>query len=161
MRRFLGLLVAIFSFAAPSRSSNAQKPVEKQPETFTFLDITDTHQTASGGTDPLRLLAEEAARMNPRPAFVVDTGDVTEAGRPDEYAVFKQAIAPLQSAGIGFYAVPGNHDVRWSPDGKEGFVKAFGKLYQSFDHGGVHFVLLDSTVVLSIGVISTRRSWTG
>ncbi len=148
MRRFLGILVAIFSFAAPSRSSQAQKPAEKQPETFTFLDITDTHQTASGSTDPLRLLSEEAARMNPRPAFVVDTGNITEAGRPEEYDVFKQAIAPLQSAGIGFYAVPGNHDVRWSPDGKEGFVKAFGKLYQSFDHGGVHFVLLDSTVVL-------------
>ncbi|MCW3094681.1 MAG: WD40-like repeat, partial [Chthonomonadaceae bacterium] len=126
----------------------AQKTAVKTPETFTFLDVTDTHQTASGSTEPLHRLAEDAAAMNPRPAFIVDTGDITEAGRPEEYAAFKQAIAPLQSAEIGFYPVPGNHDVRWSPDGKEGFTKAFGKLYQSFDYGAAHFVLLDSTVVL-------------
>ncbi len=148
MRRNLGLLIAFCAFMALAHSAQAQKPAEKQPETFTFLDVTDTHQTASGSTEPLRLLAEETGRMNPKPAFVVDTGDITEAGRPEEYATFKQAITPLQSAGIGFYPVPGNHDVRWSPDGKEGFVKAFGKLYQSFDYGVAHFILLDSTVVL-------------
>ena len=148
MRRYLGLVPVLCVLQALACPVLAQKPPLKQPETFTFLDVTDTHQTASGSTEPLHRLAEDAAAMNPRPAFIIDTGDITEAGRPEEYAAFKQAIVPLQSAEIGFYPVPGNHDVRWSPDGKEGFVKAFGKLYQSFDHGGAHFVLLDSTVVL-------------
>lgn len=148
MRRnpgFALILGLVLTLALPAL---AQKQAVKTPETFTFLDVTDTHQTASGSTEPLRRLSEEAAAMNPRPAFIVDTGDITEAGRPEEYAAFKQAITPLQSAAIGFYPVPGNHDVRWSPDGKEGFTKAFGKLYQSFDYGNVHFILLDSTVVL-------------
>jgi len=148
MRRNLGLVLLSCAFMVSAYAALAQKTTLKTPETFTFLDVTDTHQTALGSTEPLRRLAEDAAAMNPRPAFVVDTGDITEAGRPEEYAAFKQAITPLQSADIGFYPVPGNHDVRWSPDGKEGFTKAFGKLYQSFDYGTAHFVLLDSTVVL-------------
>ncbi len=148
MRRNLGFVSILCAILASAYPALAQKPTVKTPETFTFLDVTDTHQTATGNTEPLRRLAEDAAAMNPRPAFIVDNGDITEAGRPDEYAAFKQAITPLQSAEIGFYPVPGNHDVRWSPDGKEGFTKAFGKLYQSFDYGAAHFVLLDSTVVL-------------
>lgn len=115
---------------------------------FVFLDITDTHQTAEGSTKALRDLVSQAIAMSPRPAFVIDTGDITESGRPEEYAAFKEAIAPLAEASIKFYAVPGNHDVRWCPLGKEGFEQQFGKLYQSFDYEGVHFVLLDTTVLL-------------
>jgi hypothetical protein len=51
-------------------------------------------------------------------------------------------------AKIGFYAIPGNREIRFGPEGKEGFQNAFGKLYQSFDYAGAHFVLLDTTVVL-------------
>jgi outer membrane protein assembly factor BamB len=121
---------------------------QKQPDTFTFLDITDTHQTATGSVEPLRRLVTSAADSAVRPAFIVDTGDITESGAAAEYEQFKSAITPLASANIQFYAVPGNHDVRWSPGGKEDFAREFGKLYQSFDYGGAHFILLDSTVVL-------------
>ncbi len=148
MRRSLGLLLGSLALLALHIPASAQKTDEKTPANFTFLHITDTHQTSGGSLDPLQKLVGDALQMSPRPAFIVDTGDVTEAGRPEEYARFKQALAPLDAAGVKFYAVPGNHDVRWSPDGKEGFVKAFGKLYQSFDYGGAHFVLLDSTVAL-------------
>ncbi|HZO91807.1 MAG TPA: PQQ-binding-like beta-propeller repeat protein [Chthonomonadaceae bacterium] len=148
MCRWIGLVLMAFALAITATAARAQRPNDKQPDTFTFLHITDTHQTADGSTEPLRKLVEDAARMPTPPAFIIDTGDITEAGRPEEYARFKEAISGLEPAKIGFYAVPGNHDVRWSPDGKEGFQKAFGKLYQSFDYGGVHFVLLDTTVPL-------------
>ena len=46
-------------------------------------------------------------------------------------------------------SAPGNHDVRWNPLGKEGFLLGTnGKLYQSWDYQNIHFVLLDSTVLL-------------
>ncbi len=83
--------------------------------------------------------------MSPTPAFVVDTGDVTEAGRTEEYARFREGVSQTD---VPFYCAPGNHDVRWSPTGKEGFAQAFKQLYQSFDRGGVHFVILDSTMLL-------------
>lgn len=142
------LVLALLCLGRDLPAQRAAKPSEQQSETFTFLDITDTHQSATGSTEPLRKLVQDAAAMSPPPAFIIDTGDITEAGREEEYTRFKEAITGLEPAGIGFYALPGNHDVRWSPDGKEGFVKQFGKLYQSFDRGGVHFILLDSTVVL-------------
>ncbi len=121
---------------------------QKQPETFTFLDITETRQSASESLEPLRkLVAESVSSANP-PAFVIDSGGVTDSGQAEEYAQFKSAIRPFEAAKIGFYAAPGNYDVRWSAGGKEEFAHAFGKLYQSFDYGGAHFLLLDSTVAL-------------
>jgi len=114
-------------------------------EPFRFVHITDTHLTASGNIEPLKQLVAEINAMTPKPAFVVDTGDVTEAGRSEEFARFLEGTAGLS---IPFYATPGNHDTRWAPLGKEAFTQAFKKLYQSFDYGGCHFVLLDSTILL-------------
>ena len=148
MRRRIGPLIVAAALLLAAQLTLAQKPGDKAPEPFTFLHITDTHQTANGSTEPLRRLVEEATRMEPRPAFVIATGDLTETGRPEEYRRFKEAISGLEAAGIGFYAVPGSHDIRWCPEGKEAFAREFGKLYQSFDYAGAHFILLDSTVYL-------------
>jgi outer membrane protein assembly factor BamB/predicted MPP superfamily phosphohydrolase len=152
MRGTLGPLLLAAALLCTPLSSRAQKEKEKdrtaEPNTFTFLNITDTHQTADGTTEPLRALVTEATSGTQRPAFIIHTGDVTETGRQAEYDRFKQVLAPLNAAGIKFYAVPGHHDVRWSPDGKETFSHNFGKLYQSFDYSGAHFILLDTTVML-------------
>ena len=98
MRRNVGSLLMVSALAAVTASALAQK----QPDTFTFLDITDTHQTANGSAEPLRQLAENAARMTPKPAFIVDTGDITEAGRPEEYAAFQQAYETLKQETAAF-----------------------------------------------------------
>lgn len=142
----LAAATLVVGICSPAAAQHEHAP--QRVEDFTFLDVTDTHQTASGSNTALRSLADAAQAMSPKPAFIIDTGDITESGRPEEYARFKEATSGLSGAGIAFYAVPGNHDVRWCPDGKEGFVHEFGKLYRSFDYGGVHFVLLDSTVLL-------------
>lgn len=112
---------------------------------FRFVHITDTHLTASGNIEPLKQLVTEIQSLKPLPAFVVDTGDVTEAGKPEEFARFAEGTTGLS---IPFYCTPGNHDVRWGPLGKEAFTDSFQKLYRSFDYGGCHFILLDSTVLL-------------
>ncbi|MBC8139611.1 MAG: PQQ-binding-like beta-propeller repeat protein, partial [Fibrella sp.] len=50
---------------------------------------------------------------------------------------------------IAVYDAPGNHDARWNPLGKEGFTRGLGvPLYRSWDKENVHFVALDSTVLL-------------
>src|SRR5579872_58820 len=132
---------ALAAFAGTARAQN-------KPEGFTFLDITDARQAPSGGLEPLRRLISDTVAAGAPPSFIVDTGDVTQTGKPEEYDQFKSVIRPLGPAKIGFYAVPGNHDVRWSADGKEEFARQFGKDYQSFDYAGNHFILLDSTVAL-------------
>lgn len=119
--------------------------VAQKDDSFRFVHVTDTHLTAAGNIEPLKKLVADLNAMPQKPAFVVDTGDVTEAGRPEEFARFRDGMSGL---GVPFYCAPGNHDVRWSPLGKEAFTNVFSKLYQSFDMGGVHFVVLDSTVLL-------------
>jgi len=136
--RNLALALFLFLCAIPPAFSQAEQP-------FRFVHITDTHLTANGNIEPLKQLVADVNAMSPQPAFVIDTGDVTESGRPEEYARFLGGTTGLA---VPFYCTPGNHDVRWSALGKEGFANAFKKLYQSFDRNGVHFVLLDSTVLL-------------
>lgn len=117
----------------------------QQNTPFQFVHITDTHVTGSRNDEPVRQLVARINSMSPKPAFVINTGDVTELGLPEEFERYKSAIADLT---VPHYAVPGNHDVRWSPSGKAVFTRSFGKLFQSFDYQGCRFILLDSTVLL-------------
>lgn len=137
MKRILFAWIFLAACAAAS--------ARQAPEAVSFIHITDTHVTASTNAAPLEDFVRRINGMAPLPNFVIDTGDVTEAGRPEEFQRFLQATQPLA---VPLYCTPGNHDVRWNPLGKEGFANIFHKLYQSFDAGGCHFVLLDSTVLL-------------
>lgn len=119
-------------------------------ERFRFIHTSDTHFTPQRSEDSNAArnakLFDEISKLDPQPAFVVCTGDIVEVGAPVEYGYLKEALASLS---IPFYPSPGNHDVRWNPIGKEGFVKGTGHpLYQTWDHNGVQFFLLDSTVLL-------------
>lgn len=55
----------------------------------------------------LQRAVNHVAAMQPRPDLVLLTGDMTEHGRPEEYARVAAALAPLD---MPIYAVPGNHD---------------------------------------------------
>lgn len=117
---------------------------------FRFVHTSDTHftphRTADANAVKNARMFEEISTLDPKPAFAVCTGDIVEVGAPVEYGYLKEALAGLS---IPFYPSPGNHDVRWNPIGKEGFVKGTGHpLYQTWDHNGVQFFLLDSTVLL-------------
>ncbi|MGB7161488.1 MAG: PQQ-binding-like beta-propeller repeat protein [Tepidisphaeraceae bacterium] len=118
---------------------------------FTFIHASDPHfNTKEGpgtnaGNDAERY--KEISALNPQPKFIVQTGDIVEIGTVEEYDVLRRTLA--DSLKIPLYNAPGNHDVRWNPIGKEGYVKGVGQpLYQSWDYENVHFVTLDSTVLL-------------
>ena len=117
---------------------------------FVFVQTSDTHVGAvdAPGTNAATCSAlwDEISRLEPQPAFAINTGDVCEDGTDAEYACFRKVMSHLR---IPHHDAPGNHDVRWNPRGKEGFTRGVAQpLYQSWDHESVHFVLLDSTVLL-------------
>lgn len=116
---------------------------------LTFVHITDTHFTEDpkGNTAKCATLFREIRGLAQKPAFVVHTGDVVEAGTPAEYALYQKAIADALK--LPLHCAPGNHDSRWNPLGKEGFQQGTRQpLHQSWDAAGIHFILLDSTVLL-------------
>src|SRR5688572_22499771 len=118
---------------------------------FTFVHVTDTHVSHAdddgSNAQVDAALFKEIAALAPRPAFVVNTGDVVEIGTPREYEIWRDTLKNLWD--IPIHLAPGNHDVRWNPLGKEGFRLGTGQpLYHSWDRQNVHFVVLDPTVLL-------------
>src|SRR5512143_2335843 len=84
------------------------------PGTFHFAQISDSHIGFSAGanqdvTATLQLALARVKTLQPTPAFVLHTGDLTHGQKPAEFDTLEGA---LQGAGVGrvFY-VPGEHDV--------------------------------------------------
>lgn len=79
--------------------------------------VTDPHVSLPGarlygGYDPAAALRAVVARLGalrPRPDFVFFTGDLTETGKPEEYAHF---LALVEALDLPAAAIPGNHDRR-------------------------------------------------
>ena len=79
--------------------------------------ISDTHikagrKPAYGVVDTAGLLERCVAdilKLRQRPDAVIVTGDLVDYGRPDEYGVLRELLAPLT---MPLYLMPGNHDER-------------------------------------------------
>jgi outer membrane protein assembly factor BamB len=114
---------------------------------FSFIHCSDIHIGAGNNHETDAALFAEMAKRDPQPAFVVITGDICEYGTDEQYEQYQACIKNLGD--VLLHVAPGNHDVRWNPRGKEGYTRGTtAPLYQSWDYQNVHFVTLDSTVLL-------------
>lgn len=119
-----------------------------------IAQISDLHIRPRGalayGVSETNLFAEHAIhallRLVPRPDCVIVSGDLTDCGLDEEYALLRELFARLP---MPVFAVPGNHDRR------EPFRRAFaeggylppeGDLTFVVDRGPVRIVGLDSLV---------------
>ncbi len=109
-----------------------------QQRVFRFAFISDTHIGSPNGS------AEEDLRRTVRDinaqkdiAFVVLTGDITEMGTNEELRLAKQI---LDSLGLPWYIIPGNHDTGWSESGGDMFKTVFGSDKFSFESNGIRFM---------------------
>ena len=76
--------------------------------------ISDLH-TNPGSYQPGRLerTVADILALNPLPRNVIALGDLAYlTGKPEEYALLKEIIAPLEAAGIRVTLAMGNHDKR-------------------------------------------------
>ena len=134
--------------------------------------ITDLHirpqgRTAYGRVDTNAMLAAAVAALEalPRkPDLVIASGDLTDCGLPEEYAVLRALVAPLS---MPVYLVPGNHDRRaelfaeFAADGY--FRNDDGFLHYTVDSHPVRLIGLD-TVVPGSGhgeMCAARLAWLG
>ncbi len=111
---------------------------------FSFAYFSDTHVRLKGNIDENRAMLAEIKAF--QPAFAINGGDVTDYGWAGEFDNYQ---ALIKEFGVKVYDTAGNHDVRWSPQGVKIFKERLGEPFGCFQHQGVHFFVLDSTVPLS------------
>jgi len=121
-----------------------------------IAQISDLHArpwgcTAYGDVDTNGMLQRSVAAilgLSKRPDCVIATGDLTDCGLDEEYAVVRECLAPLQ---MPVFVIPGNHDRR------ETLVRALGDRYTYLPRDGsflqytiddfpVRMIALDSVV---------------
>jgi 3',5'-cyclic-AMP phosphodiesterase len=115
-----------------------------------IAQISDTHiapegRLVCGRVDTAPYLARAVARLNAlRPDAVLVTGDLVDAGRPDEYARLRGLLAPLRAP---VYLIPGNHDARdalRAAFADHGYLPRAGFLHYAVDDHPLRLVGLDS-----------------
>ena len=117
---------------------------------FYFVQLSDTHWGFNGPPNPdsANTLKKAVASVNAlpiKPDFIVFTGDLTQTTddpkeRRQRMAGFKEIVSALEVKQV--YFMPGEHDA--SLDNGAAFKENFGKTHYTFDHKGVHFIVLDN-----------------
>jgi Icc protein len=124
------------------------------PQNFTFAFLSDSHITHIKGKDFVRnwdrgliRAVAEANLLDPRPDFIFYGGDIAQLGLPEEIDHGLEYLGGLHG---DVHYVMGEHD--YYLDLGEHWRKRLGPDHYSFDHKGVHFVVLNS--------ILTYDDWT-
>ena len=152
----IGLRIDNFAYAGDK---------EKVAGEFTFVQLSDTHwgfSDAKINPDYSGTLKRAIAAVNnlqPQPDFVVFTGDLTHTTddpkeRRKRLTEFRDITKALKVKDIKF--MPGEHDA--GLDNGEAFKEVLGATHYTFNHKGVHFIVIDnvSDPTSSIGDIQLQ-----
>ncbi|MBS1136769.1 MAG: metallophosphoesterase [Proteobacteria bacterium] len=117
---------------------------------FYFVQMSDVHWGFEGPPNPdaKGTLPKAVAAVNSlerQPDFIVFTGDLTHTTddpreRRKRMAEFRDMVSELRVQSVHF--MPGEHDA--SLDRGKAFQEFFGPTHYTFDHKGVHFIVLDN-----------------
>jgi len=112
---------------------------------FRFAYISDSHLYARGMDHRFAKAAIKAVAdvnaLDPQPDFVFFGGDLAQLGRPDELELGRQILSEVKAP---IRMMVGEHD--WYLDLGDKWKEMFGPDHYSFDHKGVHFVVLNGVV---------------
>jgi 3',5'-cyclic-AMP phosphodiesterase len=112
-------------------------------EGFTFAYISDSHlykrELNDRFVNALMRAVDDVNGLDPQPDFVLYGGDLAQLGQPEELDLGAQILKSLKAP---VRMMVGEHD--WFLDMGEKWKSLFGQETYSFDHKGVHFVVLMS-----------------
>jgi 3',5'-cyclic AMP phosphodiesterase CpdA len=127
---------------SPAQAGGAGAPAKS----FTLAYVSDSHLYEKTLNERFVRAAVKAVAdvnaLDPPPDFVLFGGDLAQLGQPKELEMGKQILDELKPKR---YMMVGEHD--WYLDMGEKWRELFGKPTYSFDHKGVHFVVLLSIIV--------------
>ena len=135
-------------------------------EDFYFVQLSDTHW---GFNDPavnpdaagtLRKAVTAVNALDHKPDFVVFTGDLTHTTddpveRRRRLTEFRSIVSELRVSTVRF--MPGEHDA--GLDRGKAFRELFGPPNYTFDHKGIHFIVLDNVTDPSAILGDSQLTW--
>jgi len=134
-------------------------------EDFVFVQLSDTHWGFQGPPNPdakvtLRKAVAAVNNLENQPDFIMFTGDLTHTTddpteRRRRMAEFKSIVADLKVKTVRF--MPGEHDA--SLDNGQAFQEFFGQTHYSFDHKGVHFLVVDNVSDPAARIGDEQLAW--
>ena len=135
---------------------------------FHFVQMSDTHWGFNGpkaNPEAKTTLPKAIGLVNAlkeQPDFVVFTGDLTHTTddpqeRRKRMGEFKDLIKQLKVQNIRL--MPGEHDA--SLDKGAAFKEFFGETHYTFDHKGVHFIVLDNVSDPAAQLGDEQLAWLG
>ncbi len=135
---------------------------------FFFVQISDTHwgfNDPKVNPDAMGTLKKAIAAVNSmtaQPDFVVFTGDITHntddgKERRKRMGEARDIIKSLKVKDIKLMA--GEHDA--GLDNGEAFQEYFGKTHYTFDHKGVHFIVIDNVSDPTSSITDPQLQWLG
>ncbi|MGH7858439.1 MAG: metallophosphoesterase family protein, partial [Candidatus Binatia bacterium] len=114
-------------------------------EPFTFAYISDSHlykrELNDRFVNALFRAVDDANQLDPAPDFILYGGDLAQLGQPEELHLGAQILKNLKAP---VKMMVGEHD--WFLDMGDKWRELFGTETYSFDHKGVHFVVLNSVI---------------
>lgn len=132
---------------------------------FYFVQLSDIHWGFQGPPNPdargtLQKAVAAVNALQTPPEFIVFTGDLTHTtDDPDErrrrMAEFASIAAGLKVKTV--YFMPGEHDA--GIDRGVAYQELFGPTHYTFDHHGVHFIVLDNVSDPGSKIGSEQLEW--
>jgi hypothetical protein len=131
--------------------ASGRKGGAKDEKEFYFVQLSDTHWGFDGppvnpdASGTLVKAVDAVNALDEAPDFVVFTGDLThttddDGVRRDRMSEFRDIVSRLKAKTV--YFMPGEHDA--ALDRGDVYQRFFGPMHYSFDHKGLHFVVLDN-----------------
>ncbi len=134
-------LAGVLFWPLSSSTALGEESVAENP--LWVVLIADSHLGFKKSNEAFQAFLKDVSTLPFKPRIVINNGDVTEIGDPQLFELYKKGIDPIFEES---YSVIGNHDTRWSPEGKKAFARSIDPRYYSKDFRGIHWMFLDSTL---------------
>ena len=133
---------------------------------FYFVQLSDTHWGFEGpaiNPDAQGTLKKAVAAVNGlphQPDFIMFTGDLTHTTddpkeRRKRLTEFRDNVSALKVKDVRF--MPGEHDA--SLDNGKAYKEFFGETHYTFDHKGVHFIVVDNVSDPTAAIGDDQMQW--
>jgi 3',5'-cyclic AMP phosphodiesterase CpdA len=157
----LGGVVLVSGYASTTGSAKAATDTD-----FYFVQLSDCHwgfEDPAVNPDAKGTLKKAVAAVNSmsrQPDFVVFTGDLTHTTddpreRRRRMTEFREIVSALKVKDARF--MPGEHDA--SLDNGKAFKEFFGETHYTFDHKGVHFIVVDNVSDPTAAIGDEQLQW--